>query len=79
MKNSNRDSKAAKERRYMSITIPAPIYNKIQAKIKGTSFSSVSDYVTYVLRETGSEIAISKINKKENNSFIQRLKVMGYE
>jgi Arc/MetJ-type ribon-helix-helix transcriptional regulator len=67
------------KRKYSTITIPTPIFEKIQAKIKGTSFSSVSDYVTYVLRETGSEIALKKGSKGgENDKIIEKLRALGY-
>lgn len=69
---------STEKRKYTTITIPTPIYAKIQAKIKGTSFSSVSDYVTYVLRETGSEVAIKKGRKGENDKIIEKLRALGY-
>jgi Arc/MetJ-type ribon-helix-helix transcriptional regulator len=68
----------ADKRRYSTITIPTPIFEKIQIKIKNTSFSSVSDYVTYVLRETGSEVALKKTSKGENDKIIEKLRALGY-
>lgn len=66
------------KRKYTTITIPTPIFEKIQSKIKNTGFSSVSDYVTYILRETGSEAALeSKKNNKEDR-IIAKLKTLGY-
>ena len=41
----------ADEKKYTTVSIPKPLYDKIKARIEGTGFTSVSDYVTYVLRE----------------------------
>ena len=41
-----------KERKnYTTISIPTPLAEKIKTRIKGTGFTSLSSYVTYVLRE----------------------------
>lgn len=72
------DKAKGNKRKYTTITIPTPIFEKIKAKIKNTSFSSVSDYVTYVLRETGSEVAIKKGSKGENDKIIEKLRALGY-
>jgi Arc/MetJ-type ribon-helix-helix transcriptional regulator len=69
----------AEKRRYTTITIPTPLFEKIQAKLKDTSFSSVSDYVTYILRETGSEVAVQKTSKKDAANIIEKLKALGYQ
>ncbi len=69
---------STEKRRYTTITIPTPLFEKIQAKIKNTSFSSVSDYVTYILRETGSEVAVKKTSKNESATIIEKLKALGY-
>lgn len=39
------------ERKYTTVSIPRPLYEKIKKRIEGTGFTSVSDYVVYVLRE----------------------------
>jgi Arc/MetJ-type ribon-helix-helix transcriptional regulator len=64
-------------RKYTTITIPQPLFNKIQKKIERTGFSSVSDYVTYVLRETMVELD-SKKPVDKNNSVIEKLRALGY-
>jgi len=38
-------------RRYTTVSIPLPLYRKIEEMIQGTGFASVSEFVTYVLRE----------------------------
>ena len=39
------------KRQHTSITIPKILFEKIQKRIENTGFTSVSDYVTYVMRE----------------------------
>ncbi len=89
----NEDPEDPKEikRKYTTITIPVSLYNKIQKKIEGTSFSSVSDYTTYVLREIIAEMEFSKNNKRNNknkgknnadddikNNIIKKFEALGY-
>jgi Arc/MetJ-type ribon-helix-helix transcriptional regulator len=92
MKAKNNKNENIKEikRKYTTITIPVSLYDKIQKIIDGTSFSSVSDYTTYVLRETIAEIEFSKNNKKKknkevnnerenlNNNIIKKFEALGY-
>ena len=59
------------------------LFDKLQDKIKATSFSSVSDYVTYILREILSESELSKGSKqsseeKGKQGLVERLRKMGY-
>ncbi|MGC8572354.1 MAG: CopG family transcriptional regulator [Candidatus Micrarchaeia archaeon] len=90
LKNGKNNIKEVK-RKYTTITIPVSLYDKIQKIIEGTSFSSVSDYTTYVLRETIAEIEFSRNNKKKekgkeensekeniNNSIIKKFEALGY-
>ncbi len=39
------------EKKFTSVSIPVPLFRKVEERIKGTGFTSVSSYVTYVLRE----------------------------
>ena len=68
--------KKSQPRKYTTITIPQPLFNKIKKKIEPTGFSSVSDYVTYVLRETMAELDGGR--KGEKSSVIEKLKALGY-
>ncbi len=70
--------KTSEKRKYTTITIPAPLFQKLQDKIKTTGFSSVSDYVTYILRETLSEMESRKMGKKENEGVLEKLRSLGY-
>jgi metal-responsive CopG/Arc/MetJ family transcriptional regulator len=65
-------------RKYTTITIPTRLFDNIQEKIKETGFSSVSDYATYILRETVAELSSARSNKKEANGVVEKLKALGY-
>lgn len=70
------ENKKAPPRKYTTITIPQPLFDKIKKKIAPTGFSSVSDYVTYVLRETMAELDNGK--RGEKSGVIEKLKALGY-
>ncbi len=68
------------EKEFTPVSIPTSLYKKIEEKIKGTEFSSVSSYVTKVLRES---LAKSEENKEvfsaeEEEKIKERLKALGY-
>jgi len=63
------------ERNYTTITIPKTLYEKISDIIKDTGFSSVSEYVVFVLRETMADISKKNESKSE---VIKKLKALGY-
>jgi metal-responsive CopG/Arc/MetJ family transcriptional regulator len=65
------------KRKYTTITIPSVLFEKLQKKIKSTSFSSVSDYATYILRETIAENELKKTGKTDA-SVIEKLRALGY-
>ncbi len=71
--------KGAAKRKYTTITIPSPLFAKLQEKIKSTGFSSVSDYVTYILRETITEIELKKAGKEKAGGVIEKLRALGYD
>jgi hypothetical protein len=70
--------KTSEKRKYTTITIPTLLFEKIREKMKNTGFSSVSDYATYILRETVSEIELRKTKKTDVPSVIEKLKALGY-
>ena len=69
---------AGLKRKYTTITIPTPLFNKLKGKIKETGFSSVSDCVTYIMRETIIEMESNDSQAKKNNAVIEKLKALGY-
>lgn len=62
------------------ILIPASLYKKIEEKIKGSKGSSVSSYITKVLRESlaKEEVTQEALNKEDEEKVKQRLKALGY-
>ncbi len=70
--------KPPEKRKYTTITIPAHLFHRIQERIRSTGFSSVSDYVTYVMRETMSEMEMRKAGKKDTEGVLEKLRALGY-
>ncbi len=73
------------ERNITSITIPKPLAEKIRERIKGTSFNTVSGYVTYVMRQVLSRVEEKEqpkpqeaFTKKDEEEVKARLKSLGY-
>lgn len=67
------------EGRYETILIPKPLFEKIKESIQKTGFTSVSEYVTFVLRE----IIASKEEKEpftpeDEEKVKERLRALGY-
>lgn len=68
------------EKEFTDISIPTSLYKKIEEKIKGTEFSSVSSYVTKVLREklAQEEKSTEVFTPEEEEKIKERLKALGY-
>jgi len=69
------------EKKYTTISIPAPLAEKIKKRIQGTGFHSLSSYVTYVLREViaGTEEESEEVFSKEDEEKVkERLRALGY-
>ena len=68
---------------YTTVSIPKPLADKVKERMKGTGFSSVSSYVTYVLRQILSSIEEEErtkqaFTKEEEEKVKQRLRDLGY-
>lgn len=65
----------------VTIKIPRPLYNKLKKIIEDTGFSSVNEFIVYVLRDL---VSISKENKEteltkeEIQKIKERLRNLGY-
>lgn len=76
-----KDEENTTRKKFTTISIPTPLFKKIKERIKGTGFTSVSSYVTYVLREI-----IAEREEKEEEPFTKedeerikaRLRALGY-
>ena len=72
------------EKKFTSVSIPVPLFKKVEARIQGTGFTSVSSYVTYVLREIISEEERrddedgSPFSKEDEERVKERLRALGY-
>jgi Arc/MetJ-type ribon-helix-helix transcriptional regulator len=68
------------EKEFMTISIPTSLYKKIEEVIKGTEVSSVSSYITKVLREKLSQEkeAGEVFSKEDEEKVKERLKALGY-
>ena len=68
--------------KYTTVSIPTPLFERIKALIAGTGFTSVSQFVTYVLREVVSDMEREKvqasISEEEKREILERLKSLGY-
>ncbi len=69
-------------RKYTTVSIPITLYNRIKKLIEGTGFTSVSQYVTYVLREVVAEhekhLAEEPFTEEDKQRIIEKLKKLGY-
>jgi len=71
--------KTTEQKKSTTISIPTPLAKEIKERIKGTGFTSVSNYVTYVLREILVEKEEEEPFTKEDEERIKaRLKALGY-
>jgi Arc/MetJ-type ribon-helix-helix transcriptional regulator len=69
----------AEDKKYTTVSIPTPLFEKIQQKIKDTGFTSVSDYVTFVLREILAHSSDNEAFSEEDEKKVkERLKSLGY-
>jgi len=69
------------ETKHTTVSIPKELYKKIQERIKDTGFTSVSDYVTYVLRQVISELeeeSEEPFTKEDEEKVKERLRSLGY-
>jgi Arc/MetJ-type ribon-helix-helix transcriptional regulator len=68
------------ENKYTTISIPAPLAEKVKKRIKGTGFNSLSSYVTFILREimSGKGEPEQAFSKEDEENIRNRLKSLGY-
>lgn len=73
--------KRAERKKFTTVSIPTPLFKKIEERIKGTEFTSVSSYVTYLLREVMSEEeeeAEEPFSEEDEERIKARLRALGY-
>ena len=68
--------------KYTTVSIPVTLYNRIKKLIEGTGFTSVSQYVTYVLREVVAaheeSLGEEPFTEEDKERIIDRLRKLGY-
>jgi Arc/MetJ-type ribon-helix-helix transcriptional regulator len=71
---------SVEEKKFTTVSIPSPLFKKIEERIKGTGFTSVSGYVTYVLREVISEEEDEDqpFSEEDEQRVKDRLRALGY-
>jgi len=66
----------------VTIKIPRPLYERIQRSIEGSGFSSVTDFIVYVLRDVmsgaGHRDERGELTREELDAIKERLKNLGY-
>ncbi|MEM2936128.1 MAG: CopG family transcriptional regulator [Candidatus Bathyarchaeia archaeon] len=67
------------ENDFASVTIPKRLLEKIRKKILNTSFSSASEYVTYLLEKELSGTEDEEVFSREDEEKVkERLRRLGY-
>jgi len=67
--------------KFTSVLIPTVLAKKIEKRIQGTEFSSISSYVTYVLKEIVSDTDPEEsetLSKEDDERIKARLRSLGY-
>jgi Arc/MetJ-type ribon-helix-helix transcriptional regulator len=68
--------------KFTTVSIPIPLFNKVQKRIEDTGFTSVSSYVAYILRELIANEDESNsddpFSKKDEEKVKARLRALGY-
>lgn len=64
----------------VTLKIPRPLYDRLKTVIEGSGFSSVNEFVVYVLRDLISTKGIEKreLSAEEIEAIRLRLKNLGY-
>ncbi len=65
---------------YTTVSIPRVLYEKIQDRIKGTGFTSVSRFTVFVLRElvTEPKKGDKAFAEQDKEKLLEKLEKLGY-
>lgn len=64
-----------------TIKIPSSLYKSLKKQIEGTGFSSVTDFIVYVMRDIAASGSLHEdvsLTKKEIEQIKKRLQSLGY-
>jgi len=71
--------KEQERKKFTTVSIPTPLFKKVEERIKDTGFTSVSSYVAYVLREIMAEEEDEEPFSEEDKERVkERLRALGY-
>jgi metal-responsive CopG/Arc/MetJ family transcriptional regulator len=70
-------------RKYTTVSIPESLFKRIEKIIEGSGFKSVSEFVTFVLRQVVVDMEAEKLREEglteeEKKAIVDRLKRLGY-
>jgi Arc/MetJ-type ribon-helix-helix transcriptional regulator len=70
-------------RRYTTVSIPETLFRRIEKLIEGTGFKSVSEFITFVLRQVVADMEAEKLAKadlteEDRRAIVERLMRLGY-
>jgi len=61
-----------------TVFLPAELYARVEERVKATDFSSVDEYVEFVLEEVVKEEEAKAFSEEEEKEVKKRLKDLGY-
>jgi len=71
--------KEQERKKFTTVSIPTPLFKKVEERIKDTGFTSVSSYVAYVLREIiAEEEEEDPFSEEDKERVKERLRALGY-
>lgn len=65
----------------VTIKIPRPLYERLKQMIQGTGFSSVNEFIVYVMRDIAASGKLDEditLSKQEVDLIRRRLRALGY-
>lgn len=65
---------------YTTVSIPKILYEKVNQRIEGTGFTSVSRFVVFILRELVTEPKKDKtpFSEEDKKQLVEKLEKLGY-
>lgn len=67
-----------KSKKFTTVSIPIPLFEKIKEQIEDTGFTSVSSYVGYILRELITEEGEAPFTEEGEEKIRKKLRALGY-
>jgi len=76
----NKSKKRPEQDRFTTVSIPTPLFKKLEERIRETEFTSVSEYVIYILREilVEEEEHEKPFTEEDKEKIKARLRALGY-